>query len=81
MLLERRIIFMSSSLPQLSGCVHAAVNLVYPFSWQHIFIPVLPSSLLDYIHAPMPFVVGIHTSLRPMVERIIGDMSDVSKIK
>ena len=30
---------------------------------QHIFIPLLPPHLIDYCTAPMPFVIGIHTSL------------------
>merc|ERR1719225_1844581 len=27
--------------------------------WQHIFIPVLPSHLMDYLSAPMPFLIGV----------------------
>ena len=38
--------------------------LLYPFTWQHIFVPVLPPSLLTFCCAPMPFVLGIlRTSL------------------
>lgn len=33
------------------------------FAWHHIFIPVLPLSLVDYCSAPMPFVIGLHSSL------------------
>ena len=33
-LLERRIIFTSSSLTQLSDSIHAALALLYPFEWQ-----------------------------------------------
>ncbi len=32
---------------------------MYPFNWQHIFIPVVPQSLLSFCCAPMPFLVGI----------------------
>jgi hypothetical protein len=32
---------------------------LYPFNWQHIFIPVVPQSLLSFCCAPMPFLVGI----------------------
>jgi hypothetical protein len=27
--------------------------------WQHIFIPVLPNHLIDYLSAPMPFLIGV----------------------
>jgi hypothetical protein len=32
---------------------------LYPFSWQHTLIPVLPTSLLDICSSPTPYIVGI----------------------
>ena len=43
----------------MSSCAHAALTLLYPLQWQHIFIPVLPQSKLSYACAPMPFVLGV----------------------
>ncbi|XP_034737090.1 DENN domain-containing protein 1B isoform X5 [Etheostoma cragini] len=63
MLHERRIIITSSKLSTLTACVHGAAALLFPMYWQHIFIPVLPSHLLDYCCAPMPYFVGVHLSL------------------
>jgi len=64
LLSERRIIVVSKSLAVLSSCVHAISAMVWPFTWQHVFIPILPPSLIDYTCAPMPFLVGIlHSSL------------------
>jgi hypothetical protein len=59
MLCERRVCFIASDLEKLSSCVHAAASLLYPFSWQHLFIPVLPSNLLNYACAPVPIIFGI----------------------
>ena len=53
MLLEMRLIFVSSQLPRLAACIHAAVALLSPFAWQNIFVPVLPRIWLDYITAPV----------------------------
>eukprot|EP01129_Flabellula_baltica_P011066 TRINITY_DN4768_c0_g1_i1.p1 TRINITY_DN4768_c0_g1~~TRINITY_DN4768_c0_g1_i1.p1 ORF type:complete len:700 (-),score=131.40 TRINITY_DN4768_c0_g1_i1:14-2113(-) len=58
MLLERRIIFFSNSVSVLTACVHAASTFLHPFQWQHVFIPVLPPSMLDIVCAPMPFILG-----------------------
>eukprot|EP00069_Balaena_mysticetus_P010962 bmy_20992T0 len=44
--LERRIIFLAEGLSTLSQCIHAAAALLYPFSWAHTYIPVVPESLL-----------------------------------
>jgi hypothetical protein len=60
---ERRVVVIASTLDVLSECIHAAIELLYPFSWQHIFIPVLPKSLLSYACAPMPFVVGVRSDM------------------
>lgn len=63
MIFERRIIMTSSSFSLLSSAVHGAVILLYPLHWQHIFIPITPSHLIDYCAAPMPFLMGVHSSL------------------
>ncbi|KAM8843650.1 DENN domain-containing protein 1B isoform 1-T1 [Synchiropus picturatus] len=63
LLFERRILIFASKLSALTSCVHALSALLYPMCWQHIFIPVLPPHLLDYCGAPMPYLIGVHTSL------------------
>ncbi|ELW57881.1 DENN domain-containing protein 1B [Tupaia chinensis] len=67
MLHERRIIITASKLSTLTACVHASAALLYPMHWQHIYVPVLPPHLLDYCCAPMPYLIGIHSSL---IERV-----------
>ena len=39
--------------------MQAANTLIYPMFWQHIFIPVLPQHLMEYLTAPMPFLIGV----------------------
>ncbi|XP_075896247.1 DENN domain-containing protein 1B [Nelusetta ayraudi] len=67
MLFERRILIFASKLSTLTSCVHAFSAVLYPMYWQHIFIPVLPPHLLDYTCAPMPYLIGVHTSLSERV--------------
>uniref|UniRef100_A0A8C2IBF5 DENN domain containing 2B n=1 Tax=Cyprinus carpio TaxID=7962 RepID=A0A8C2IBF5_CYPCA len=67
LLLERRVIFVADKLSTLSSCVHAVVALLYPFSWQHTFIPVLPTSMVDIVCCPTPFLVGILSSSLPNI--------------
>ncbi|XP_062512817.1 DENN domain-containing protein 2D-like isoform X2 [Corticium candelabrum] len=68
MLMERHIIFSASKLSTLSECVHAAAALLYPFSWQHVYIPVLPNSLMDFCCAPSPYIMGVLSSSLGMLE-------------
>lgn len=45
LLLERRIILVARDADTVSAAVHAANALIYPFSWQHIYLPLLPLAL------------------------------------
>ncbi|XP_047220752.1 DENN domain-containing protein 1B isoform X3 [Girardinichthys multiradiatus] len=67
MLFERRVLIFASKLSTLTSCVHALSAVLYPMYWQHIFIPVLPPHLLDYCCAPMPYLIGVHSSLSERV--------------
>lgn len=75
-LCERRVIFVSGDAETLSQSVLAAASMVLPFSWQHIFIPLLPSGLLDYAQAPMPFMLGVRRNQLPQLERMGAALSD-----
>ncbi len=66
-LCERRLIFVAEDVGTLSAAVHAAAAMLYPFQWQHIFIPLLPSRLLSYAAAPVPYMIGIRRYLLPML--------------
>ncbi|MDP2436348.1 MAG: DENN domain-containing protein [archaeon] len=62
MLLERRFIFLARHLSTLCSVVQAAVALLYPCSWHHAYIPVMPKSMVDICGAPIPFIVGMQTA-------------------
>ncbi|CAI5646752.1 unnamed protein product [Oreochromis niloticus] len=67
LLLERRVIFVADKLSVLSRCGHAALALLYPFTWQHTFVPVLPASMLDISCSPTPFLIGVLAPCLPQV--------------
>jgi DENN (AEX-3) domain/uDENN domain len=45
-LIERQIIFVSSQYSLLTSCAEAITSLLYPLSWTHAYIPILPRELL-----------------------------------
>lgn len=61
---------LSPIISTLSSCMHAVVALLYPFSWQHTFIPVLPGSMLDIVCCPTPFLVGLLSSSMPKLKEL-----------
>ncbi|XP_049616811.1 DENN domain-containing protein 2A-like isoform X2 [Syngnathus scovelli] len=70
LLLERRVIFTAEKLSTLSQCCHAVVALLYPFVWQHTYIPVLPSAMLDIVCTPTPFIVGLLSGSLPQLTEL-----------
>lgn len=67
LLLERRVILVARDADTVSAAVHAANALLHPFRWQHIFLPLLPLALKDYLAAPMPYLVGIQADCLPLL--------------
>nr|XP_046199870.1 DENN domain-containing protein 2C isoform X2 [Oncorhynchus gorbuscha] len=77
LLLERRVIFIANKLSVLSRCGHAALALLYPFTWQHTFVPVLPASMLDISCSPTPFLMGALVPCLPeLLELPIEELGD-----
>ncbi|XP_023568528.1 DENN domain-containing protein 2A [Octodon degus] len=70
LLLERRVIFIADKLSTLSKCCHAMVALIYPFRWQHTYIPVLPPAMVDIVCSPTPFLVGLLASSLPLLREL-----------
>ncbi|CAB1315335.1 unnamed protein product [Coregonus sp. 'balchen'] len=77
--LERRIIFMADELSTLSQVLHAVAALLYPFTWQHTFISIVPSVLIDVVMAPTPYLLGVQKNkLDDVIDQSdIGDESTI----
>lgn len=61
MLMEQRILLHSSSLHRLCAACESLQALMFPFSWQHVYIPALPVSKLEFAQAPVPLLMGLET--------------------
>ncbi|KAF1849936.1 dDENN domain-containing protein [Cucurbitaria berberidis CBS 394.84] len=62
---ESRIILLSSHTAMLHLASLAITNLLYPFQWAGVFIPVLPARLVQTVEAPCPYIVGIERRYEP----------------
>ncbi|WAR09196.1 LOW QUALITY PROTEIN: DEN5A-like protein, partial [Mya arenaria] len=59
-LLEHQILLFSSDYHRLMLVAESMVTLVFPFSWQHVYVPILPASLQHFLDAPVPYIMGLH---------------------
>lgn len=60
-----RIIVRASSYAVLTHAAEGLCRLLAPTAWQYVYIPVLPHNLIGYLDAPMPFLMGVHSAVRP----------------
>ncbi|KAL5212660.1 hypothetical protein ABZP36_023507 [Zizania latifolia] len=58
-LLEKQIVIACSNLGILSASVLSIIPLIRPYQWQSLLIPVLPNDMLDFLDAPVPYIVGV----------------------
>ncbi|XP_049437641.1 DENN/MADD domain containing 2Da isoform X3 [Epinephelus fuscoguttatus] len=65
--LERRIVFIADELGTLSQVIHAVAALLYPFTWQHTLISIVPEILIDVVMAPTPYLLGVQKHLLDLV--------------
>ncbi|KAJ8437334.1 hypothetical protein Cgig2_015065 [Carnegiea gigantea] len=56
-LLEKQIVFVCSNLGILSASVLSLIPLIRPYQWQSLLMPVLPNDMLDFLEAPVPYIV------------------------
>ncbi|XP_058499557.1 DENN domain-containing protein 2D-like isoform X3 [Solea solea] len=81
--LERRIIFIADELGTLSQVIHAVTALLYPFTWQHTFISIVPEILMDVVMAPTPYLLGVQKRLLDLVidqsDMLMVDLSEDKK--
>ncbi|GAB2298555.1 hypothetical protein Dimus_032622 [Dionaea muscipula] len=58
-LLEKQVVVVSPNLGILSATVLSLIPIIRPFEWQCLMLPILPEKMLDFLDAPVPYIVGI----------------------
>ncbi|CAG0897373.1 unnamed protein product, partial [Cyprideis torosa] len=77
-LTQHKILFQSSSFNRLTNASRALVALMYPLKYgPQVYIPVFPSRALEILESPVPFLGGIHSSLRGEIDDRIIMQSDL----
>ncbi|XP_063002090.1 DENN domain-containing protein 4B [Elgaria multicarinata webbii] len=61
-LTEQKLLIHSLRQDVLTSVGEALVSMIFPLHWQCPYIPLCPLTLADVLCAPVPFIVGIHSS-------------------
>ncbi|XP_034434889.1 DENN domain-containing protein 5B isoform X4 [Hippoglossus hippoglossus] len=60
-LLEMQILLCSKDYQRLMTVAEGITTLLFPFQWQHVYVPILPASLLHFLDAPVPYLMGLQS--------------------
>jgi hypothetical protein len=61
LLQETRVALVSRHYALLGPVAEALLSMLFPFTWQGLYLPVMPYSLQDILDAPIPYLVGLHS--------------------
>eukprot|EP00878_Enallax_costatus_P027730 GHUV01029878.1.p1 GENE.GHUV01029878.1~~GHUV01029878.1.p1 ORF type:complete len:311 (+),score=87.80 GHUV01029878.1:2096-3028(+) len=73
-LLEKQLVVFCPHIGTLAAIVLSLVPLLRPFSWQSLMLPVTPTTMMGFLEAPVPFVLGVQYKTPGVVSRCHGLM-------
>ena len=56
------VYFFDLDYQRLMTVAETITALMFPFQWQHVYVPILPASLLHFLDAPVPYLMGLHSN-------------------
>ncbi|XP_056633032.1 DENN domain-containing protein Crag isoform X2 [Diorhabda sublineata] len=59
MLTEQKVLIHSLRPDTLTSVAEAVSTMFFPFKWQCPYIPLCPLGLVEVLHAPLPFLIGV----------------------
>uniref|UniRef100_A0A673XNG9 DENN/MADD domain containing 5B n=1 Tax=Salmo trutta TaxID=8032 RepID=A0A673XNG9_SALTR len=77
-LLETQVLLYSQDYQRLMTVAEGITTLLFPFQWQHIYLPILPAPLHHLLDAPVPFLMGIQR--RDGAQRSTLDLSNEANL-
>ena len=72
MLTEQKVALCSKHLALLTPIAEALRSFMFPFEFSVTYIPVLPQSLYEFLYAPVPFLMGMHSDYLQECNEIDG---------
>ncbi|XP_038889125.1 uncharacterized protein LOC120079023 isoform X1 [Benincasa hispida] len=79
-LLEKQIVIVCSNLGILSASVLSIIPMIRPYQWQSLLMPVLPNDMLDFLDAPVPYIVGVKNKTSEVQSKLANAvLVDVNK--
>jgi hypothetical protein len=79
LLSENRVLIISSNPTRLAQCARSALSVLAQglLNWHHLYIPVLPPHLFQYLGAPVPYLIGMLSSSIPKLNQAAESLGEM----
>lgn len=76
---ESRMMFHSADVSKLTIICEGFRSLIYPFTWTHVYLPVVPVQLMNLVEAPVPYMLGTHSeNMRQIQPQYLQEMVTIN---
>ena len=59
LLLEQKVVIIKEEIGDIALIMQALITLLKPFSWHFTIITYLTEEMVDFLEAPVPFLIGV----------------------
>ena len=59
LLLERKVVLIKNQVGDIALIMQALISLMSPFKWHSTIITYLTEEMVDFLEAPVPFLIGV----------------------
>ena len=49
----------STDYSRLMLVAESLTTLLFPFTWPHVYVPILPPAMYNFLDAPVPYLMGL----------------------
>ena len=77
LLLERKVILIKSQIEDIAIIIQALISLMNPFQWHHTIITYLTEDMIDFVEAPVPYLIGVQAKVWDQIWNVREYPSDI----
>ena len=70
MLLERKIVLVKAEIGDIALIMQALICLMNPFKWHFTIITYLDDNMVDFLDAPVPYLIGVSSKMWYCVRQV-----------
>lgn len=63
LILERQLLLVSKHKSLLTQACVSLMSFIFPLNWKHTLIPILPEEMVDVLDAPLPYLIGVESTV------------------